>query len=127
MISCGIDIEEGARFDRYFTDDDIFVKLVEDVFTEREILNNSHLAFKYPFTAGFTCKEAIFKSLGVSWLNSDIHWKNIELIFTGNTIRDYEIILSGYADNLMKEKSFTEIHSEIIELDEQLMFKVILL
>ena len=61
------------------------------------------------FALSFSCKEAFFKALGVSWTNSNIFWKDIELLFDGPEIEDYSVELSEYAkETLVKNNAKIE-------------------
>lgn len=126
VIGCGIDIEEVNRFSKYAEGDSVFIRLVEDVFTQKEIEINNRITGKPSFSLGFSCKEAVFKALGVSWLNSDIHWKDIELIFSGDDINKYEIRLNGFANDLFSGKNGKMIQSEFELIEDHIIFKVIL-
>ena len=91
VFGCGIDLEELSRFDKYIRNNDY--SLMEDICTERELMNvagdkRARLALS------FSCKEAFFKALGVSWTNSNISWKDIELLFSGPGFDSYKVHLS---------------------------------
>ena len=126
ILGCGIDIEEAKRFDQYKDGDAVFIRLVEDIFTATEIEINNSIKDDPAFCIGFMCKEAVFKALNVSWLNSDIRWKDIEMIFSGNDINNYEIRLNSYAKQLFSDKNGKDILSEFYFAGDHIIFKVVL-
>jgi len=126
VYSCGIDIEQIDRFDKYSVGDPVFTKLVEDIFTEKEIEINSKLINQSAFGIGFSCKEAVFKAFGKGWLNSNIRWKDIELLFDPTDIKNYNIILGGFAEKYFMKIGGVEIISEFYFQQDHIIFKVIL-
>ena len=124
VFGCGIDLEELSRFDKYIRNNDY--SLMEDICTERELMNvagdkRARLALS------FSCKEAFLKALGVSWTNSNISWKDIELLFSGPGFDSYEVHLHNHAKNiLIKNKArIGEISFDFN--DEFVLFQVVLL
>jgi phosphopantetheine--protein transferase-like protein len=128
VIGCGIDIEELNRFTKHFSDikeTPLFAKMV---FSEAEIENNLQFTPELTFPLGFSCKEAFFKALGVSWTNSKISWKDIELLFQNNkNIHEFSIRLSGFAKEFYEENCCTKIISSFDFTKSFVTFNVILL
>jgi phosphopantetheine--protein transferase-like protein len=129
VLGCGIDIEELARFKNKIpasgTDISGFANLV---FTPLEIACNLAISPRTTFPLGFSCKEAFFKAFGISWTNSSISWKDIELIFNDkNNLHDYSIKLEGYAKEMFTEKKSRSIESCLEFTDNYVIFQVILL
>jgi len=127
VFGCGIDIEELYRF-KYNnpTQPDIpgFANLV---YTNSEIEANLSNQPKLTFPLCFSCKEAFFKAFGVSWTNSKISWKDIELLFLAkNNLQKYSIKLSGYAEELYQEKKICNIESCFDYTNDYVIFHVIL-
>lgn len=124
VFGCGIDLEELSRFDKYIRNNDY--SLMEDICTERELMNvagdkRARLALS------FSCKEAFLKALGVSWTNSNVSWKDIELLFDGSGFDSYKVHLQGYAKELLLRNG-----ADIGEIsfgfnDEFVLFQVVLL
>ena len=98
VIGCGIDIEELNRFTKHISDSKNIRSFANLVFSETEIETNLQLSPEYTFPLGFSCKEAFFKALGVSWTNSKISWKDIELLFL-NSYERFEFYGHFYPDN----------------------------
>jgi len=123
VFGCGIDIEELSRFDKHINDIDPF--LMEDICTRRE-LNNPWGDRKVRLALSFSCKEAFFKALGVSWTNSNISWKDIELLFSGPEFDRHKVHLHDHAKNiLIKNKArIGEISFDFN--DEFVLFQVVL-
>ena len=124
VFGCGIDVEELSRFDKYMDSNNS--SLMEDICTERErdsFLDNKRIKF----ALSFSCKEAFFKALGVSWTNSNIFWKDIELLFSGPAFENYRIALSGRAEEMLAENN-ANIGEVSFDFDEEIvMFQVVLL
>ena len=99
MLSCGIDLIEFQRFEKYLQQRDPVDPFLKMVFTQEEISRNFALNQHICFPAGFTCKEAVFKAFGQSWTNSPIDWKEIELLFHPGR-QSYSVHFSGYASQL---------------------------
>ena len=99
---------------------------MEDICTERELMNVDGDK-RVRFALSFSCKEAFFKALGVSWTNSIISWKDIELLFSGPGFDSYKVHLHGYAKELLlKNKAgIGEISFDFN--DEFVLFQVVLL
>jgi len=127
-VSCGIDIEEINRFKKFVTFPDTVEPFISNVFTSDEI--NCSLAFGtlLPFALGFSCKESVFKAFGISWTNSSIKWKEVELLFRekGN-INNYELRLSGFAKELFNEKGYNRFESKIEFTQDFVVFKILLI
>jgi len=124
VFGCGIDIEELSRFGEHINTSDSL--LMEDICTRRE-LNNPWGDKKVRLALSFSCKEAFFKALGVSWTNSIISWKDIELLFGGPGFDSHKVYLHDHAKNvLIKNKArIGEICFDFN--DEFVLFQVVLL
>ncbi len=124
VYSCGIDIEEIARFDAFIKQSDS--SLLRDIWTECEVKNLCGDE-KVRLALSFSCKEAFFKAFGVSWTNSVISWKDIELLFNGPGFDSYKVHLHGYAKELLlrNKVGIGEISFDVN--DEYVMFEVVLL
>lgn len=125
IVGCGIDIEETGRFDYYFNNDPVFLRLVEDIFSKKEIKLNNKFKNRLAFSIGFSCKEAMLKAFGKGWLNGNINWKNIELLFSDKD--KYKIRLNSSAKKFYKEKKAKTIESEYSFLEGHVVFKVIII
>lgn len=98
------------------------------IFTEDEIGRNRKISPELTFPLAFSCKEAVFKALGRSWSNSDISWKDIELIFKDErNLNDFEVRLSGYAKVLLEEKSCKEVRASFDISPDYVIFEVLLM
>lgn len=127
VYGCGVDIEEINRFTKHLNGDEPSPSFIDDVFTEKEISQNNRLNKETRFALGFSCKEAVFKAFGRSWTNSPISWKDIELIFPGDAMEDYEILLSGYAKELFIQKGLQRIDSHGAYNETFVMFQVVMI
>ncbi len=127
VIGCGIDIEELSRFTKHLSDTTKIPPFAHIVFTETEIESNLKNSPELTFPLGFSCKEAFFKALGISWTNSKISWRDIELLFPdkGN-VNEYSIRLNGYAKELFDNKCKT-IDSSVEYTNTYVIFQIILL
>src|SRR5512140_407765 len=124
VFGCGIDVEELSRFDRFLGDD--APPLMEDICTRREL--NSFTGDKRVRSAlSFSCKEAFFKALGVSWTNSDISWKDIEFLAKGLDFSDYTVNCYNRADDILKKNSAGIGDVSFVVTDEYVFFQVILM
>ncbi len=113
VFGCGIDVEEISRFDKHVAD--AFV--MEDVCTARELqapCDDRRLRL----ALSFSCKEAFFKALGVSWTNSPISWKDIEVLFSGAGVDLPEVHLHDYAEELFK-RSGARIGELSFQIDDE--------
>ena len=98
------------------------------VYTTAEIQNHLSILPHVSFALGFSCKEAFFKAFGVSWTNSEISWKDIELLFDNqNNLNNYSIRLGGYAKKLYRKLKCSDIRSSLYYNNEYVVFKVILI
>jgi phosphopantetheine--protein transferase-like protein len=128
VVGCGLDIEELYRFKDKLPDKFGRSRFAQLVYTHSEIENNLNIKPGITFPLGFCCKEAVFKSFGVSWTNSKISWKDIELLFySEKNLFDYSIRLSGFAEELYDERKCSSIESWIEYNNSYVMFQVILL
>jgi phosphopantetheine--protein transferase-like protein len=128
IYGCGIDIEELCRFEKILKncENNEYQGLIKDVFTGDEIKNNLTVNPIMRFTAGFSGKESVFKSFGVSWINSGINWKDIEVIFNKKDLRIFSIKLYGYAEKLFKKTKCKKIISSLEYNSDYVVFKTIL-
>ena len=127
VFGCGIDIEELARFDKYIENKDY--SLMEDICTKHEFNNlcNDGGDKRVRFALSFSCKEAFFKALGISWTNSRIFWKDIELLFSGPEFDTYSVRLSEYAKETLV-KNNAKIEEVSFDYNEEIViFQVVLL
>lgn len=127
VIGCGIDIEELARFNKNATARSEIPGFAHMVYTPAEIETNQLIHPRLTFPLCFSCKEAVFKSFGVSWTNSRITWKDIELLFLDkNDLNNYNIRLNGYAGELYSEMKCSKLESFFTYTDKYVLFRVIL-
>jgi len=124
VFGCGIDVEELSRFDKYLRNNDY--SLMEDICTERE-LTNVDGDKRVRFALRFSCKEAFFKALGVSWTNSLISWKDVELLFSGPGLDGYQVHLYDHAETLLRENKARIGEMSFDFNDEFVLFQVVLL
>lgn len=124
VFGCGIDIEDLSRFDTYIEHNDF--SFLKNYCTERE-LHNVYGDKRVRFALSFSCKEAFFKALGVSWTNSDITWKDIELLFTGPDLHSYTVHLHEYAKELLIKNSLKVGETSLDYNEEFVTFQVVLL
>jgi phosphopantetheine--protein transferase-like protein len=128
VMGCGIDIEELKRFENKIPTHKNISGFAEMVYTPSEITCNLAVNPGFTFPLCFSCKEAFFKALGVSWTNSKISWKDIELLFKNeNNLHEYDIKLSGYAEELYHVKKCHSFESYLEYTDNYVIFQVILL
>ena len=120
VFGCGIDIEEVVRFNKHYFDKGILSNLVYDLFTRKEIENFSVFG-KEAFLKGFSFKEAFYKAIN----NSDIDFKDIEIIFTDE--RKFEILTSHKVDRIFKSLGINNIDAKFIINEQYVVFKVILI
>ena len=99
---------------------------MEDICTERELMNISGDK-RARLALSFSCKEAFLKALGVSWTNSNVSWKDIELLFEGSGFNRGKVNLLGYARDLLTRNraDIGEISYDVT--DEFVLFQVVLL
>jgi phosphopantetheinyl transferase (holo-ACP synthase) len=99
--------------------------LIRDICTPRE-LENLCGNKRVRFALSFSCKEAFFKALGMSWTNSNISWKDIELLFNGPGFENYRVELGNYAKEIL-EKNCARIQEAYFDYNEKFVrFAVIL-
>ncbi len=128
VFGCGIDLEELDRFNKKISSGTTITDFAQMVYSPAEITNNLNIQPQYTFPLCFSCKEAFFKAFGVSWTNSDIGWKDIELLFLDKKdLYNYTIRLSGYADELYRAKNGRAVESSLQYTDKYVIFQVILL
>jgi phosphopantetheine--protein transferase-like protein len=107
IISIGYDLEEVRRFTKYLADLNSWNGLLKDVFSEEECArNNKHQFPASCYTLCFCYKEAMFKALGQSWMNAEVSWKDIELLFeTSSGFDRFVPRLTAGALHLFNEKN----------------------
>lgn len=127
IYGCGVDIEELNRFTKHLDLKDTLPSLISDVFTEEEISQNKKSQKELRFPLGFSCKEAMFKAFGISWTNSPISWKDIELIFQGESPENYLIKLTGHAKKLFDKFDLKQVDSFVEYNDTFVMFQIVLI
>lgn len=127
IYGCGVDIEEINRFAKHLKLIEAPPSFISDVFTEKEISINRKILKELRFPLGFSCKESLFKAFGISWTNSPISWKDIELIFQSEKIEDYRIELGGYAKELYTRENLQRIDSNVIYSKPFVMFQIVLI
>jgi phosphopantetheine--protein transferase-like protein len=128
ILGCGIDIEEPSRFRKKIPVSGHSTSFVRMVYTDSEIERNLKFRPDFTFPLGFSCKEAFFKSFGISWTNSDISWKDIELLFDdADDLHRYTIRLGGYAKELYREKKCRSYESWLEYHPAFVIFQVVLL
>lgn len=98
VYGCGIDIEEIDRFIKISEDPLLYSAFAEDVFNESELRSFDRNNIPLYSTAAFSIKEAFFKSVGKSWTNSGLYWKDVSIIFSGD-IDTFDLF---YSENLQK-------------------------
>lgn len=127
IAGLGIDIEELVRFTRFLPADNKVPGFYLMVFSDKEISFNRNFLPHLTFPLAFSCKEAMFKALGRSWTNSEISWKEIELIFHDkNRPENYSIRLTGQALERSKALKCNTIESSFTYNNEYVIFQVIL-
>jgi phosphopantetheine--protein transferase-like protein len=128
VLGCGIDIEELIRFENKIPTLNNISGFAQLVYTPSEITNNLTISPGLTFPLGFSCKEAFFKALGVSWTNSNISWMDIELLFENeNNLQEYSIRLNGFAKEIYSEKKCCSFESWFEYTNKYVIFQVILL
>lgn len=128
ILGCGIDIEELIRFIKHIPNQADIPGFSHLVYTDAEINCNRNILPHLTFPIGFSCKEAFFKALGVSWTNSRISWKDIEILFSNeNDLQEYSIRLNGYALELFHGKKCSKIESYMEYTNDYVIFQIILL
>ena len=124
VFGCGVDVEELSRFDKYIRNDDS--SLMKDICTERELTNGDGDK-RVSFALRFSCKEAFLKAFGVSWTNSNICWKDIELLFRGPVFDSYSVHLHGYAKEFLLRNKVAIGEMSFDFNNEFVLFQVVLL
>jgi phosphopantetheine--protein transferase-like protein len=118
VISCGIDIEELDRFKKFIPTHADIPELTKLIYSDEEIRINRAFQPHITFPLGFSCKESFFKAFGVSWTNSPISWKEIELLFEGSAnLQQYNIRLTGYAMELFQRMNCSRFET-VLEINE---------
>jgi phosphopantetheine--protein transferase-like protein len=128
ILGIGTDIEDAGRFRKHVTGAQSVSLLISDVFSPEEIRRN--LSFKNPylcFAFGFSCKEALFKALGRSWLQAPLSWADMECLFDeAPPTRSFRINLSGGAGELFKERGGQRIEAEMECENDHVIVRVVL-
>ncbi len=123
---CGIDTEEFFRFNKHLKNfkDSPFIRLV---LSDSEIENFQKYTYQICFPVAFCCKEAYFKAIGSSWMNSPIDWKDIEILFSDfPKHKKFRIELSGHARLLSQQLKISETQFNYEIFDDYVTFEVIL-
>lgn len=127
IAGCGIDIEELDRFKKFIPTQTEVPDLTSLVYSDFEISTNREILPHLTFPLAFSCKESFFKAFGVSWTNSPITWKDIEMIFRDQKeIRSYSIRLSGHARELYKKMHCSGFETSIEIRDDFVIFGAVL-
>ena len=91
------------------------------ILTDAEIEHNRHISPHLSLPLSFSFKEAAFKAFGMSWTNSRISWKDIEIFFSDpDDLSQHTIRLNGFALELFNEmgcegiESFVECRKDFI-------------
>jgi len=128
VLGCGIDIEEYGRFERFIPIKDDIPELCRMVFRESELDNHLEINNKFTVSVAFSCKEAVFKAFGKSWTNSEISWKDIEIIFNDPMdLTDYSVRLNGIAKKWFEEMGCLRLESSYREMVDHIIVEVLLL
>ena len=125
VFGCGIDVEELARFDRYTGEGDDTI--MRDICSQREFDNLRSGDKRARFALSFCCKEAFFKALGVSWTNSDVTWRDIELLSSGPGLRECEVRLHCAARDIFEANRLRVGEASFAYNDDYVVFQVVLL
>ncbi len=112
LYGCGIDIEETDRFLKIFEDPLLYSAFVKDVFNESEVLSFDRINIPLYTTAAFSIKEAFFKSVGKSWTNSGLYWKDICVIFRGDVDR-FDLSYSNDLRKTLADMGVTKIEAAV--------------
>lgn len=126
VISCGIDAEETGRFDKFHEGDPVFINLVKDVFTVREITINSKCKEEHAFTTGFACKEAVRKALGSVDDINKTDWREIEFLFSTDKDKQ-QIELHGMTRQIFHKHQGKSIRFQYYKKYGNMIFEVVLL
>jgi phosphopantetheine--protein transferase-like protein len=127
VLGCGIDVEELIRFRTKIPEPDVTPGFAKIVYTPDEISQNLHIRPESTFPLCFSCKEAFFKALGVSWTNSSISWQDIELLFRDkNNLHDYAIHVKGTARKMLDQLNCIRVDSDFELTDEWVVFQIVL-
>lgn len=128
IINIGTDVEEICRFHKHFDEQGRPDQLILDIYTEEEIKRNSQIPNKVLcFSAGFSCKEAVFKALGRSWMNAMIGWQDIELLFEADhDLKNFKIRVSPVIWSLISQAGASNIVGRLHFNDEYVTFDVVL-
>lgn len=126
VFSCGIDIEEIERFEKYYASDTtISPGLLDDLFTEYERIQNRDFGPKAA-TLSFCCKEAVFKAAGKSWRNSDFFWTDIELDLQGDKgFLKHKLNFYGAVLDFIQKREVRIIKSDFEINDSYAIFKIV--
>lgn len=125
VFGCGVDIEELGRFERYVAAEND--SLMRDICSPREYENLSVGERKTRCALSFCCKEAFFKALGVSWTNSCVAWRDIELISSGRGLHECEVWLHGDARRIYASNRLSVGEATFCCNDDYVLFQIVLL
>lgn len=126
IFSCGIDIEEIERFEKYYAAGASFSSgSLNELFTEHEKIQNRDIGSKAA-TLSFCCKEAVFKAAGKSWRNSDVFWTDIELDFQEDkNFLKHKLNFYGTVLDFLKEEKVRSIKSDFEINNSYAIFKIV--
>lgn len=122
LVSCGIDVEEISRFDRYLSqppEQSAFLRLVCHPDEIQHLKSDPERGFPLAFCA----KEAVFKSLDRSWTNSLLDWKEIQLRMAGDRV---QLHFSGAVNLRLNELGVNRWETNHRLTDEFAMFSILL-
>lgn len=122
LVSCGIDVEEVSRFDKYLSEtpeQSAFVRLVYHTEEIRHLRTDPGRGFPLAFCA----KEAVFKALGRSWTNSPLDWKEIQLRLNSNNAN---LTFSGAVHQRLIELGINRWQTDHRLTDQYAMFSILL-
>ena len=127
ITGCGIDIEELNRFSKYIPSQSDVPEFMHLVYSDEEISVNREIMPHLTFPLAFSCKEAFFKAFGVSWTNSPISWKDVEIFFENPAnLGQYSIRMSGHALKLYNEMNCSGFETSLDHTDDFVIFQVLL-
>jgi phosphopantetheine--protein transferase-like protein len=125
VTGIGTDIEDIQRFAKHLGPRSEPDELIREIFTEGEIhINTLSPDPAFSYTAGYCCKEAVFKAIGRSWMNASIGWKDIELLFSDSG--EFTIHTSPKVSTLLEKPGKLMISGELIPCDGFIVFNALI-
>jgi phosphopantetheine--protein transferase-like protein len=127
VYGCGLDIEEVKRFNKFIKKNDC--SLMGNICSRRELDNfhGKYIDKRIRLALSFSFKEAFYKALGKIWVNSDICWKDIEILFKSPDFSDYRIILRKTAEDILFNNNINLAEVYFTYNKEYVVFQIILL